>query len=98
MEVWLEGYKGPPPPTALVGLIREVGLSKRRRGSHSEVCSSCAGLSAAVPVYVRRCELQPWEEDEGCIAWADFVLSPGREFLVFFQRALDNLSSQQQVD
>ena len=94
VEIWLESFEGPSPPSALVELIRQVGLSKRRRDGHTKGCYSCAGLSEAVPVYVRRCKLQPWEEEEGCIAWTDFVSSPGREFLVFFQGALDNLSSQ----
>ena len=93
VEIWLENFRGPPPPRALVEVIRQVGLSKRRDG-HAKDCHSCGGLSGVVPLYVRRCELQFLEEEEGYIAWTDFVSRPGREFLVFFQRALDNLSGQ----
>ena len=98
VEIWLDSFEGPPPPSALVEIIRQVGFAKRGESGHDKACQSCAGLSRAVPLYVRRCELSPVEEEEGCIAWGDFVSLPGREFLVFFQRALESLSAQRRVD
>ena len=90
VEILLEAFEGPQPTPALAEHIRQVGI-RRREGGHERGCHSCARLSVAVPGYVRRCELRSVEERELFIDWNDFVAVPGREFLKFFQGALDQL-------
>ena len=94
VEVWLDTFKGPPPSSAVVELVRRVELNKRE-GDHARRCQSCAGLSSAVPIFVRRCKLTTVEERELFVAWSDFASVPGREFIVYFQEALDVLSTGQ---
>ena len=89
-EILLEAFEGQKPNPILVEQIRQVGI-RRRGGEHARVCQSCARLSVVVPVYVRRCELRSVEEKELFISWEDFVAVPGREFLRFFQGALDQI-------
>ena len=76
----------------MVELVRRVELTKRE-GDHAKRCHSCAGLSSAVPIFVRRCKLRSVEERELFVNWSDFAGVPGREFLVYFQEALDALST-----
>ena len=94
VQVWLDQFEGPAPPAHLVAQLREAGLATRAK-AHDIGCESCAGLSAVVPSYVRRCELESEEDQELFIAWGDFVSVPGRELLAFFQSALDGLAAQQ---
>ena len=91
--MWLEIFEGPPPSAEILADLKQVGLAKRASG-HDKVCDNCAGLSAAVPPYVRRCTLSSVEDKELFVDWADFAAVPGREFLVFVQGALDNLCQQ----
>ena len=94
VQVWLDQFEGPAPPAHLVAQLREAGLATRAK-AHDIGCESCAGLSAVVPSYIRRCELESEEDQELFIAWGDFVSVPGRELLAFFQSALDGLAAQQ---